>query len=74
MACSQFNDVMTNLTALFASRSTYYWCAGLPVNTSTPTHECYISNTHTSMTVENQAHIHMMFLTTNGLKNKILKY
>jgi hypothetical protein len=34
----------------------------------------YISNNHISITVENQTHVHITFLSGNGLRNKILKY
>lgn len=40
-----------------------------PINTSS-----YTSNTHISVTADNRRHVHMTFLTWNGLKNKISKY
>jgi len=35
---------------------------------------CYISNTHISITVENQIQVHVTFLTGNDLRYKTLKY
>jgi hypothetical protein len=52
----------------------YYRCTGLPVNMSTPASIYYISNTHISIAVENWTHVHVIFLTGNGLRNKALKY
>jgi hypothetical protein len=53
---------------------------GVPHHVGSTAISCFVSfrssliSIHSFVTVENQTHVHMTFLTGNDLKNKILKY